>query len=46
MLHRLFVHASFSNARVWAFLKEVDAAEAQPAAPGSMRTDPEAPHSR
>ena len=29
MSHRLFLHASFSNARVWAFLKEVDAAEAQ-----------------
>ena len=29
MSHTLFGHASFSNARVWAFLKEVDAAEAQ-----------------
>ena len=29
MSHKLFLHSSFSNARVWAFLKKVDAAEAQ-----------------
>ena len=29
MSHSLFLHSSFSNARVWAFLKEVDAAEAE-----------------
>ena len=27
--HRLFLHSIFSNARVWAFLKQVDEAEAQ-----------------
>ena len=29
MPHNLFVHSFFSNARVWTFLKQVDAAEAQ-----------------
>ena len=29
MSHTLFVHSIFSNARVWAFLKQVDATEAQ-----------------
>ena len=29
MSHRLFLHSIFSNARVWAFLKQVDEAEAQ-----------------
>ena len=29
MSHTLFVHFTFSNARVWAFLTQVDAAEAQ-----------------
>lgn len=29
MSHSLFVHSTFSNARVWAFLTLVDAAEAQ-----------------
>ena len=29
MSHSLFVHSTFSNARVWAFLTQVDAAEAQ-----------------
>ena len=29
MSHTLFVHSTFSNARVWAFLTQVDAAEAQ-----------------
>ena len=29
ILHTLFADSSFSNARVWAFLKEVDAAEAE-----------------
>ena len=29
MSHKLFVHSTFSNARAWAFLKWVDAAEAQ-----------------
>ena len=29
MSHKLFHHSILSNARVWAFLKQVDAAEAQ-----------------
>ncbi len=29
MSHRLFGDSSFSNARVWAFLKTIDAAEAE-----------------
>ena len=29
MLHKLFDHSILSNARVWAFLTQVDAAEAQ-----------------
>ena len=29
MSHKLFGHSTFSNARVWEFLKQVDAAEAQ-----------------
>ena len=29
MSHTLFVHSTFSNARAWAFLTQVDAAEAQ-----------------
>ena len=28
MSHRLFLHSIFSNSRVWAFLKQVDEAEA------------------
>ncbi len=31
MSHKLFHHANFSNARVWDFLEQVDAAEAQEA---------------
>ena len=29
MSHSLFVHSTFTNARAWAFLTQVDAAEAQ-----------------
>jgi len=28
MSHRLFIHSTFSNARAWAFLKQIDEAEA------------------